>query len=114
MTPTPTSQDSNIGSGGLSTGAQAGIGAGCGLLGLAALLVLAFLIMKRRKKGRARNPELQHADSSDDHKTKVAAPMVQDYVPFAELEAQEIKREMPGSYVYLVELEGSEHFRGMR
>lgn len=76
--------------------------------------MLAFLLMKRRKKARARNPELQHADSSDDHKSKVAAPMVQDYVPFAELEAQEIKQEMPGSYVYPVKLEGSENFRGMR
>jgi hypothetical protein len=98
----------------LSTGAQAGIGAGCGLLGLAALLVLAFLLMKRRKKRRARKPDSQHGNFPDDHKAKVAAPTVQDYVPFAELEAQEIKREMPGSHVYPVELEGSEHFRGMR
>jgi hypothetical protein len=85
------------------------------LLGLAALLVLAFLLMKRRKKRRAMQPELQHGgDFPDDHKANSPAPMVQDYVPFAELEAQEIKREMPGSYVYPVELEGSENVRGMR
>jgi hypothetical protein len=114
-TPTPTDQDKpDDSSSGLSTGAQAGIGAGCGLLGLAALLVLAFLLMKRYKKRRARKPDSQHGNFPDDHKAKVAASMVQDYVPFAELEAQEIKREMPGSYVYPVELEGSENFRGMR
>jgi hypothetical protein len=113
-TPTPTSKDDSHDSGGLSTGAQAGIGAACGLLGLAALLVIAFLLMKRRKRRQARKPsEVQHGDFPDDPKAKVAAPMVQDYVPFAELEAQEIKREMPGSYVYPVELEGRD-IREMR
>jgi hypothetical protein len=71
--------------------------------------------MKRRKKRQERKPlEVQNGDFSNYPKAKVAAPMLQDYVPFAELEAQEIKREMPGSYVYSVELEGSEHIRGMR
>jgi hypothetical protein len=64
-------------------------------------------MMKRRKKRRARIPsELQHGDFSDDPKAK-AAPMVQDYVPFAELEAREVKQEMPASFVYPVELEGA-------
>jgi hypothetical protein len=100
------SQDSKDNSGGLSTGAQAGIGAACGLLGLAALLVLAFVLMKKRKGRQLRKPELQDGDFSDDPKAK-AAPMVQDYVPFAELEAREVKQEMPASFVYPVELEGA-------
>jgi uncharacterized membrane protein len=41
-TPTPMSQDNKDNSGGLSAGAQEAIGAACGLLGLAALLVLVF------------------------------------------------------------------------
>jgi len=39
--------------------------------------------------------------------------MVQDYVPFAELEAREVKQEMPASYAYPVELEGRD-IRGIR
>ena len=111
-TPTSTGETNKDDSGGLSIGAQAGIGAACGLLGLAALLLLAFLLMKRRKTRRARKPELQrHGDFSDNPKAKVAAPMVQDYVLYAELEAREVKQEMPASFVYPVELEGA-HTRG--
>lgn len=104
--PTFTSQDIKDG-GGLSTGVQAGIGAACGLLGLAAILVLGFLLTKRRKTLRTWKPELQHGDFSEDPNARTG-PMVQDYVPFAELEAREVKQEMPASYVYPVELEGAD------
>ena len=47
-TPAPSSSDSS--SSGLSTGAKAGIGAGVGVAALAALLILGFFLLKRRKR----------------------------------------------------------------
>jgi hypothetical protein len=38
---------------GLSTGAQAGIGVACGLFGLAAVLAIGLLLIRRHKKRRA-------------------------------------------------------------
>lgn len=101
----------------LSTGAQAGIGVACGLLGLAAILAVALLLMKRQKKRRASRSDLQKEstivsggpDFSDD---KDGAPMMaQEYVPLGELDAQD-KQEMPAGPVDPVELEGGEHAAG--
>lgn len=64
-TPTPfesdaTGPDSET-STGLSTRAQAGIGAACGLFGLAALLALALLLVRRHKKRQERAAR-KHSD----------------------------------------------------
>jgi hypothetical protein len=105
--------------GSLSNGAQAGIGVACGLLGLAAILAMALLWMKRQKKRRANRSNLQKESTisarphfSDDQS---GAPMMsQKYAPLGELDAQQTKQEMPAGPVDPVELEGSEHARGLR
>jgi hypothetical protein len=117
-TPSPTSND-NDKTGSLSTGAQAGIGVACGLLGLAAILALALLFMKRQKKRRAKRSDLQEESTisarphvSDD---QAGAPMMsQKYAPLGELDAQQTKQEMPAGPVDPVELESNGNTGGLR
>jgi hypothetical protein len=114
-TPSQTSSN-NDRAGKLSTAAQAGIGVACGLFGLAAILGLVLLLMKKHKKRRESRSELQgeqitrEPDFSSDQN---GAPMVsQKYVPPEELNADQAKQEMPAGPVDPVELEDSEHHRG--
>jgi hypothetical protein len=117
VTPTQTSQE-NDKAGRLSTAAQAGIGVACGLFGLAAILALVLVMMKKHKKRNASKPESHGEYTSgtpnllDDQS---GIPMMsQKYVPLGELNADQMKQEMPASAVDPVELEGSEHARGKR
>jgi hypothetical protein len=59
----------------LSTGAQAGIGVACGLFGLAAVLAIGLLMIKRHKKRRGISDQGQ------------APPMANKYVPTGGLES---------------------------
>ncbi|KUJ17572.1 uncharacterized protein LY89DRAFT_57489 [Mollisia scopiformis] len=109
-TQTP-SATSNPGSSGLSTGAKAGIGVGAALGGLAILLLIAFFILKRRKKAKARTEpyELMENNMSgrtqEDKKNYVGAQPV----PPAEMPAtvpQNWRPEMEGSPATRPELAG--------
>jgi hypothetical protein len=111
-TPSQTSSN-NDRAGKLSTAAQAGIGVACGLFGLAAILGLVLLLMKKHKKRRESRSELQgeqitrEPDFSNDQN---GAPMMsQKYVPLEELNADQTKQEMPAGPVDPVELEGYGH-----
>jgi hypothetical protein len=94
---TPSQASSNNDkAGNLSTAAQAGIGVACGLFGLAAILGLVLLSMKKHKKRRESRSELQveqitrEPDFSSDQN---GAPMMsQKYVPLEELNADKISQ----------------------
>jgi hypothetical protein len=75
--------------------------------------------MKRQKKRRANRSGLQKesaiSGSPDFSNDQGGAPMMaQKYVPLGELDAQQTKQEMPAGRVDPVELENSEHARGLR
>jgi len=102
--------------GSLSTAAQAGIGVACGLVGLAAILGLVLLLIKKYKKRQESRSELQGEQITrvpDFSGYQHGAPMMsQKYLPLEELNADQAKQEMPAGPVDPVELEDSECNRG--
>jgi hypothetical protein len=89
------------------------------LFGLAAILGLVLLLMKKHKKRQAnRKSELQgehiirNPNFSGDQDGGGAPMMSQKYVPLEELNADQAKQEMPAGPVDPVELEDSECNRG--
>jgi hypothetical protein len=71
----------------LSTGAQAGIGVACGLFGLAAVLAIGLLMIKRHKKRRGISDQGQEQEYRLPDSSSTAPPMANKYVPTGGLES---------------------------
>ncbi|GAB7334519.1 hypothetical protein MBLNU13_g06506t1 [Cladosporium sp. NU13] len=65
----------------LSTGAQAGIGVACGLFGLAAVLAIGLLMIKKHKKRRGMRNQVQEEEHRLPDAESTAPPMANKYVP---------------------------------
>jgi hypothetical protein len=95
----------------LSTGAQAGIGVACGLFGLAAVLAIGLLMIKKYKKrhGTANQREEQEYRLPD--ATSTAPLMANKYVPVGGIGSLQPKPELSADGTARVELEG--HHEGV-
>ena len=79
----------------LSTGAQAGIGVACGLFGLAAVLAIGLLMIKKHKKRRGRRDQVQEAEYRLPDAGSTAPPMANKNVPSSGLGSPQPQEVMP-------------------
>ena len=97
----------------LSTGAQAGIGVACGLFGLAAVLAIGLLMIKRYKKRHGTVNQREEREHRLPYVTSTAPPKGNKYVPSGGLlspQPHEVtpqpKPELSADTTARVELEG--------
>lgn len=97
----------------LSTGAQAGIGVACGLFGLAAVLAIGLLMIKKHKKRRGMRGQVQEHEHRLPDARGTPPPVMNTYVPSGGLRSpqphevtSQPKPELSAETTARVELEG--------